>query len=260
MKKVYLVLVLILVGTLAFAQSGVIREVSGTVEMRGARASAFVPANVGDRVGEDTIISTGVRSSAIIEVGSSLLTVRPLTRLALAEISSAAGTETLNVNLQAGRVRVDINPPAGTRASMTVVGPQSTASVRGTSFELDTRNLQVISGNVVFKGNQGQGTPIKAGASSTVGAGGYAVNPVSAGLVASLRPTAPVGSQSNSSSAPTRIGSVESPGPGPSPGPSPGPGPGIGSGPGLGPFNPGGGNGGGGSPETGTGGVDVDFK
>ena len=53
---------------------------------------------------EDTIISTGFKSSALIRAGSSVITVRPLTRLALAEIISAAGTENINVNLQAGRI------------------------------------------------------------------------------------------------------------------------------------------------------------
>ena len=72
-----------------------------------------MPARIGDQVSEDTVVSTGFKSTALIEVGSALLAVRPLTRLTLTEISASAGNETLNVNLAAGRVRVDLNPPAG---------------------------------------------------------------------------------------------------------------------------------------------------
>ena len=57
------------------------------------------------------------------------------------------------MNLQAGRVRVDLNPPVGTRTSMTVIGPQATASVRGTAFEIDIMSIYVEYGAVWFRGN-----------------------------------------------------------------------------------------------------------
>ena len=154
MKKPVLVLVLIFVVTLVFAQSGVIRELSGTVELKSSGVASFSPANVGDRVGEDTVISTGFKSTALVEAGSALIAVRPLTRLSLTELRSAAGSETLNVNLQAGRIRVDLNPPAGTRSAMSVTSPMATASVRGTSFEFDTRNVVVGYGAVNFRANR----------------------------------------------------------------------------------------------------------
>ncbi|MDR2730531.1 MAG: FecR domain-containing protein [Treponema sp.] len=52
----------------------------------------------------------------------------------MTEIQNLTELETLNVNLQTGRVRVDVKPPAGTKASTTVKGPEATASVRGTIF------------------------------------------------------------------------------------------------------------------------------
>ena len=72
-------------------------------------------------------------------------------RLTLTEVQASGGEEKLNVNLHAGRVRVDVNPPAGAKASMSVSSPNATASVRGTSFFSDTRNLQVEQGTVLFK-------------------------------------------------------------------------------------------------------------
>lgn len=144
------VIVIFLCGVPLFAQNGEIREISGTVELKRAGETAFVAARAGDPVARNTVVSTGFRSSALIQVGSSLITVRPLTRLSLAEISSSAGTETINVSLQTGRVRVDVKPPAGTRTAMEVRGPSATASVRGTSFEFDTHSLTVLEGNVAF--------------------------------------------------------------------------------------------------------------
>ena len=201
MKKTLLIILLILLGMSVSAQnaergSGIIRELSGTVELKPRGASSYVSAKAGDQVNQDTVISTGFKSSALVAVGSTLITVRPLTRLTLTEISAASGTETLNVNLQAGRVRVDVNPPAGTRAAMTVSSPIATASVRGTSFDFDTRNLYVNHGKVSFKGNKGSPMLIGAGGSSKVEEDGKAADPIRVSI-ADLMPPAPVGAESS---------------------------------------------------------------
>ena len=191
-KKTFLTVLLMGAALHVFAQSGVIRELSGEVELRPAGAAAFVPAAVGSTVDQDTIISTGFRSSAIIDIGSTTLTVRPLTRLSLTEIRAAAGTENLTANLQAGRVRGDVRPPAGTQAAFTVQGPSATASVRGTSFEFDARSVSVIEGSVVFRGDRGAPVITHAGGESTVAAGGRASDPVQV-IFRNLSPPAPVG-------------------------------------------------------------------
>jgi len=200
MKKVIIALVLMLAALSAFAQNGVMKELTGTVELKNANSTAFVAAKTGDIVNQDTIVSTGFKSTALIEVGSTVITVRPLTRLTLTEIKAASGSESLNVNLQSGRIRVDVNPPAGAKASMAVSSPSATASVRGTSFEFDTRNLHVISGNVIFKGVRGVATLITAGYNSTTDVKGSAVNPLAFGDAA-YKPQMPVGTQANASPA-----------------------------------------------------------
>ena len=177
--------------------SGVIRELSGTVELKNPGASGFVAAKAGDTISQDTIISTGFRSTALVVVGSATINVQPLTRLALSEIAASAGMETINLNLQAGRVRVDLTPPQGTRAAMQVSSPVATASVRGTSFEFDTRNLSVSSGTVSFSGNRGKQTLVHAGSTSRVEANGSAADPVRT-KSQRLRPTPPVGTDVNS--------------------------------------------------------------
>ncbi|MCL1928906.1 MAG: FecR family protein [Treponema sp.] len=178
---------------LVFGQNGVIKELTGTVELKRAGQATFVPAKAGDTVARDTVVSTGLKSTAIIAIGSTVITVRPLTRLTLAEISSSAGTETVNVSLQTGRVRVDVDPPAGTRTNASVQGPSATASVRGTSFEFDTREVKVEKGTVAFKGNKGGTMLVSAGSSSVITESNRVSDPVVTSA-AELLPPSPVGS------------------------------------------------------------------
>jgi len=196
-----------------FAQNGTISELSGTVELKPARSASFVPAKIGDAVAADTIVSTGFRSTAVIKVGSSTIAVRPLTRLSLAEITSESDSETLKVDLQAGRVRVDVKPPAGTRATTSVQSPNATASVRGTEFEFDTVNLLVSEGKVAFQGSSGMAVMVPAGTTSFVDSDGNTVDPVDASRQ-SLTPPAPVGAgSSGKGSSPGASASPVSPSP-----------------------------------------------
>ena len=189
MKRVKIIAVLILLcAAHAFAQSGVIAELSGTVELKPAGAADYAAAKAGDEVATDTIVSTGFRSSALIRLGSSVITVRPLTRLSLKEISAGAGTETLNVSLQTGRVRVDVNPPAGSKASFTLQSPIATASVRGTSFEFDTQSLTVLEGTVSFQGSSGGPMAVNAGRTSEITSDGRAADPIVISLAELMPP------------------------------------------------------------------------
>lgn len=196
MKRIIVVMILIVCGALSVsAQTGVVRELSGVVELKKPGAQDFTPAKIGDSLSKDTVVSTGFKSTALIAVGSSTVMVRPLTRLSLAELSATEGSESINVNLQTGRVRVDVNPPAGTRTNMTVRGPSATASVRGTGFDFDTRNLTVRHGKVAFKGTKGGVMLVGAGASSKVGDSGKATDPIETSSVA-LMPAPPSGTDS----------------------------------------------------------------
>ena len=222
MKKIFLTLVVLLTGMVIFAQTGTIREISGTVEIKPAGAQNFIPAGVGVQVNQDTVISTGFRSNALVAVGGTIITVRPLTRLTLLEISILADTETVNVNLQAGRVRVDVNPPAGARASTTVSSPIATASVRGTSFSFDGQTLGVREGIVYFQGSRGSAVTVKGGSvagvsrngratdASYTGTGSQSENDTVADGSSSIIPPAPGGSDASSGTG--NIGSTSTPG------------------------------------------------
>jgi ferric-dicitrate binding protein FerR (iron transport regulator) len=140
-----------------------VREVTGTVEVKEPGAADWSPVRQGQSVARAAAVSTGFRSTAVIEVGNSLITVQPLTRLTVDEILAASGNEQVNVNLQTGRIRADVKPPAGGRTEFTVRSPSATASVRGTSFEFDGIRLAVDEGRVHVTGGDQTGTYVGVG-------------------------------------------------------------------------------------------------
>jgi hypothetical protein len=151
MKRLFVVLFALAAGYVS-AQSpeAVILEMSGTVELKAGGATDWVVAKEGDRIAKDTVVSTGFKSTAILAVGSSTIVVRPLTRLSLAELVNREETETININLNAGRIRTDVKPPAGSKASVTVQTPMAVASVRGTRFDMNAAKIQVDEGTVFY--------------------------------------------------------------------------------------------------------------
>lgn len=192
MKRLLFVTVFILTGLSAFSQDAVIEQLTGVVEVKQPKESSFRAAVQGDKIYKETVISTSFKSYAIVRIGGTVITVRPLTVLSLAEVQISAEAETLNVNLQTGRVRVEVKPPAGAKALTTVSSPSSTASVRGTSFEFDTNNLYVAEGTVSFVGSRGQDILVSAGGSSRVEQTGRVTAPRDE-RNANLMPPSPVG-------------------------------------------------------------------
>jgi len=187
------------------AAQAVIRELSGTVELKQPGATAWQPATRGQTLTGDTVVSTGFRSNAIIALGNSMLTVQPLTRLTLAELSRAQNVERVEINLTTGRVRAEVKPPVGSRADFTISSPSATASVRGTTFEFDTINLTVSEGTVSFAGASGVPVIIDAGGLSSVDErSGRAASAVET-LLAELKPALPVTWESTTSDRPVEI-------------------------------------------------------
>jgi len=192
MKKFFLPLLALVVVFSVYSQTGVITELTGEVELKPANAANFVRASVGAQIAQDTVISTGFRSTAIISVGSTTLTVRPLTRLTLSEIQRSAGDETLNINLDTGRLRVEVNTPAGVRNNTSVQTPSATASVRGTVFDVDPNGVSFLNGSGIYTDNNGVSVGVGENGSSFVDPDGNVVSSVQVGFD-SLTPKTIVG-------------------------------------------------------------------
>ena len=183
----------------AFAQEAVIRELTGTVEIKKPGSAVWENAMQGQTVPVDTIISTGFKSYAVISMGNSSLSVRPLTRFSLTELISSQAAETINVSLQAGRVRADVKPPSGTRSTFSVQTPPVTASVRGTIFEMDIYNLWVIEGSVEFRSASGTLAVVDSGGYNYVDERTGRVDFAKNTLLRSLDPDQPIAFDSFSS-------------------------------------------------------------
>ena len=193
-SKIIIGLLLLLMVSGVFAQQAVIKEITGTVEIKRAGSAVWEKAVQGRTITADTTISTGFKSSALLAVGNSVLTVRPLTRLTLTEIAAGAGTETINVNLQTGRAQINANPPAGGRGSFTVQTPVATASTRGTVFEVDSYTLRVTEGSIEYKNTSGILVIVDAGGYSYIDERtGRAALPEQT-LFAALNPELPIAS------------------------------------------------------------------
>jgi hypothetical protein len=183
----------------------VIRRISGTVELKAPGAADWAAATEGQALEQKTLISTGFKSTAIIVLGRSTLTLRPLTRLSLEELLSIQGNERADVYLRAGRVRANVIPPPTGKVDFTVRSPSVTASVRGTTFDFDTVNLKVDEGRVNFSGTDRTAVYVGAGQSSYPDPEtGRTLSPVeTAG--AALSPPIPVGVETASASSPVPL-------------------------------------------------------
>jgi hypothetical protein len=150
-------------GSQAAEPLAVIRELSGTVEVKEPGTAAWTLAARDQSLNRGTVISTGFKSGALIAVGNSTLSVQSLTRLSLEELIAADEGEKVDLNLRTGRVRAEVRPPAGGTTSFTVRSPIATASVRGTMFEFNGIELRVAEGRVHLSGNGGNGTYVGRG-------------------------------------------------------------------------------------------------
>jgi hypothetical protein len=127
-----------------------IREARGTVELKLSGSADWIPCKAGDPVPAAAVIATGFKSTALLAIGNSTVTIRPLTCLNMETLLAQGETEQVQLGLRTGRIRADVRPPAGGSTDFSVRSPIATASVRGTVFEFDTMNLRVTEGVVGF--------------------------------------------------------------------------------------------------------------
>lgn len=189
MKNICIILLMAGLSAPVFAQTAVIREVSGTVEVKRSAGAGWTRAAAGMRLERNMVISTGFKSTALISLGNSSVTVRPLTRMSIEDLTAARGSENAALFLQAGRIRAKVNPPVeGGKADFRVRSPTATASVRGTEFDMDVSNVKMYSGAVVFAGSDGVPAIVGAGQSGYAGPGGQVSSGLSPDLPLGIRP------------------------------------------------------------------------
>ena len=154
-KFALIIFLVVFAGIAVYAQDARITELTGVVEIK-ETGGQWQPAAVGAAIAKATVISTGIKSTAVVAVGSSTVSVSPLTVLSLEELLQQSDTEEAVLFLRTGRVKADVTPPSGMKTEFTVRSPTTTASVQGTSFTFGGGKLYVHSGKVAFANSKGQ--------------------------------------------------------------------------------------------------------
>ncbi len=147
-----------------FAGEALIVQVDGDVELR--LNGEWTPAEPGMTVPLGATLSTGFGATARVSTPGADLEVQPLTRLRIDELIDTPELQRTEGRLEVGRIRGTVDVGAERPPELELRGPIATASVRGTSFEFDGRNLRVLSGSVALSNAQLRRVSVSAGESA----------------------------------------------------------------------------------------------
>ena len=169
MKRYLFFILMITLVIPVFAQEAKVERISGKVEYL-VPGGMWTSAAVGDVIPLGATISTGFRSTAVLVVGGSEISVLALTRMSIDELVETSDSVTTSLNLRTGKVRASVRSTEGKSTDFTLRSPVSTAAVRGTEFVFDGYRLQVIAGVVTFLNRLNESKPVQGGnASETTG-------------------------------------------------------------------------------------------
>jgi hypothetical protein len=146
---------LAITGLTVFAPLGsetqvVLKNIKGKVEIKSPGATAWTAVSEGLSIGTLTTISTGFDSSVTIAMDKNTVFVQPLTRMTIDKLVEDKGTVSTNCYLRVGSVKASVKSAEGVKQDFKVQSPYSTASVRGTGFDFDGLNLEVLEGLVAL--------------------------------------------------------------------------------------------------------------
>jgi hypothetical protein len=167
MKRWFFFILMIALVIPVFAQNARVERVSGKVEYLTVGGS-WMTAAVGDIIPIGATISTGFRSSAVLTIGGSEISVSALTRMSIEDLAETNDSITTSLNLRTGKVRASVRTTSGKSTNFTLRSPVSTAAVRGTDFVFDGYRLQVIEGVVAFLNYVNETRSVGAGNSSDI--------------------------------------------------------------------------------------------
>lgn len=127
--------------------NAIVTQLKGRVEIRYAGGD-WIPAEEGMILDTGALISTGLGASAKLEVGESVLDIKPLTRMTIDELITDGGMQTTRLSLRIGRVRAEVKTTRSVSHDFMIRSPTSTAAVRGTVFDFQEGILYVNEGEV----------------------------------------------------------------------------------------------------------------
>lgn len=169
LKRTLLIMIaLLLVGSAAFAQvRATVESLSGKVEVR-AEGGSWQAVSEGEQIARGSTISTGFNSSARLQLADAVLEVEPLTRMTLEELVETSDSVSTDVFVRVGRTRSNVQSAEGVRSDFRMRSPITTASVRGTAFEFDTKRTSVTEGTVTVANFLGRTHSVPQGGSASI--------------------------------------------------------------------------------------------
>ncbi|MGP1437865.1 MAG: FecR family protein [Treponema sp.] len=139
MKRIYIILLGLLITTLLFSNTGEVVAIKGKVELQ--KDGQWKLAQKGEQVDSGTLISTGFKSEVTLKVDGSTIIVQPLTRLRFDEIVKKGDVLSSKVYLDMGSIKANVKAAETKKVAFTVRTPVATASVRGTSGEISYNGI-----------------------------------------------------------------------------------------------------------------------
>jgi hypothetical protein len=133
MKRSMLLSVFVLTAILfTVTARAAIQVVSTKGEAAFLSGTQWKPLVKGQTIAEGTKISTGINSSAVLNIDGSLVTMKPLTSIKIYRNSVNSSTKETSLGLQYGTVQAKVDKVSKVRTKFNIATPVATSSVRGT--------------------------------------------------------------------------------------------------------------------------------
>lgn len=156
MRRTLCILILLSVGIFAFAApTAILKEVTGKVEIKQS-GKGWETAVINAEIQKGTIISTGFKSKAVLDLGDSFITVKALTRMKLEELLEREDTVQTEIYLNFGKVTAEVKTSEVKKHDFKLNSPVSTAAVRGTTLDRAVFHVFVEDGGVYIINRLGQ--------------------------------------------------------------------------------------------------------
>ena len=131
MKKAFIFGTLLAACACLFALDAEVVGLEGKAQVS-ANGTSWSPISVGSKISQGSTIQTGFKSSLQLKFKGSLITLDPMTRIKIDELSDKDNTDNAVVSMKIGGLTSNVKKIEDRRAGFTVKGPAATASVRGT--------------------------------------------------------------------------------------------------------------------------------
>jgi hypothetical protein len=142
-----------------------IQVVSTKGEAAFLSGTQWKPLVKGQTIAEGTKLSTGINSSAVLNIDGSLVTMKPLTSIKIYRNSVNPSTKETSLGLQYGTVQAKVDKVSKVRTKFNISTPVATSSVRGTeeivSFgPTSGMKVEVVEGTIQAHNAQGASNAI----------------------------------------------------------------------------------------------------